>query len=106
MIGKEVHHTESFNRVIGDKHNSVTMTLSIHPNPDCPAFKQVKLVQLPDSEHINIKKRQLQAVNNGVLSCLRYGKSAIHPDKLQFFWFKISVKVSDTLGLWYGEHIS
>ena len=74
MIDKAVQHTGSLNRVIGDRRNSVTMTLSIHPNPDCPTFKKVTVVQKEDGEHVPIKRRQLQAVNNGVISALKYGR--------------------------------
>ena len=74
MIDKEVQHTESINRVIGDRKNSVTVTLSLHPSTDSPTFKTVSLVTNTDGEPVNIRKKQLQALNNGVSSALKYGR--------------------------------
>ena len=74
MIDKEVKHTNSLSRQIGDKNNKATMTLSLHPCPDCPTFKQVKTVQDKDGQHVHVGKRQLQAINSGVASALKYGR--------------------------------
>ncbi|XP_053405028.1 ribosome-releasing factor 2, mitochondrial-like isoform X3 [Mercenaria mercenaria] len=70
MIGSEVEQTSTLENTIGKNTNTVTMTVRLAPNQECPEFKKVRYV----GEELPVLKYKTQhAINNGVKSALTYG---------------------------------
>ncbi|KAK3595516.1 hypothetical protein CHS0354_021616 [Potamilus streckersoni] len=65
-------YSETLDRTVGDKHNQVTLTISVSPSKDNIEFKQVEL-DAPHDKPLVIKWQHLKAINSGVSSALNNG---------------------------------
>ncbi|KAL5008243.1 hypothetical protein ScPMuIL_013824 [Solemya velum] len=71
-ISRTAEIEEVLDKTIGDRHHQVQMKVSIHPC-EVSEFRQVKVIHSKEHTFENLKKKHLQAINNGIRSALSNG---------------------------------
>jgi elongation factor G len=73
-----VQETFTFDKIIGDHHHLVTVSLSLHPTGDESVPEHVKVVHSKETNLEGIRRDRLKAIENGLLSGLIQGKQYIN----------------------------